>query len=918
MGTFKFYTRLLKLQSINMRNIALSCIPALLLTNLTMSQNPNSLSVNPSLLTHEWAAKWIAVPGEPADDYGIYLFRKLLDLETVPENFVVHVSADNRYKLYVNNSPVSTGPARGDLFYWNYETVDLAPYLTAGRNILAAKVWNEGAFKPEAQISWRTGFIMQGDTSAEETVNTGNTWKCIRDDSYRPLEASGIFGYYVAGPGEFIDMKKHIKGWRKADFDDTAWKRATPAHWRSGSPKGLRDASGWMLVPSTIPQMERTVQRLKRTREASGIDVPASFPASTTIVDIPENTKATLLLDNGSLTNAYITLQFSRGRDSTVSLKYAEALYIPANSTGNDGSGDSGPTRLAGKGNRNEVNGKIFLGREDRLISDGTPHQVFTSLYWRTYRYILLTVETKEDPLFIEDIYGTFTGYPFELNSDFHSDQESLKKILEIGWRTARLCAMETYMDCPYYEQLQYIGDTRIQAMVSLYNSGDDRLVRNALNQIDHSRIAEGLTLSRYPTSSPQIIPTFSLWYIGMLHDYWMYGSDSRFVKEKISGTRQILEFFQKRQQSDGLLKNVPYWDFTDWVVNRPGWQTGVPPIGRSGNSSVLDLQLLLAYRTAAELERNLGMEAYAQLYNEQADSLEQAIHDKYWDEANGMFADTTEKNTFSQHANSLAILAGLASGHEAVQIAEKIMADSSLAPASIYFKYYLHRALIKAGFGNDYLKWLGKWHENIAMGMTTWAEDYDVNAARSDCHAWGSSPNIELYRTVLGIDSGAAGFSEARIEPHLGPLKKAGGEIPHSQGTISVDYELKEGKWIIEIRLPGTLTGSFIWEGKTYSLKAGLNKMALYGRHKKETERWTEEYQAAVYRHNIAMIENMPFVQGTTPWILKDFRSPRRPLPGIQDYWNRKGLLSEKGERKLAWKVLNAFYKKIKSGEGN
>ena len=78
---------------------------------------------------------------------------------------------------------------------------------------------------------------------------------------------------------------------------------------------------------------------------------------------------------------------------------------------------------------------------------------------------------------------------------------------------------IETYMDCPYYEQLQYIGDTRIQAMISFYNSGDDRLVRNAINLMDHSRISEGITLSRHPSYSPQLIPTFSLWYIGMLHD---------------------------------------------------------------------------------------------------------------------------------------------------------------------------------------------------------------------------------------------------------------------------------------------------------------------------------------------------------------------------------------------------------------
>jgi hypothetical protein len=364
--------------------------------------------------------------------------------------------------------------------------------------------------------------------------------------------------------------------------------------------------------------------------------------------------------------------------------------------------------------------------------------------------------------------------------------------------------------------------------LVSLYNSGDDRLVRNALNQMDHSRIAEGLTLSRNPTSSPQIIPTFSLWYIGMLHDYWMYGRDSDFIKEKIPGTRQVLEFFRRYQQPDGSLKGVPYWNFTDWVVGRPDWIRGVAPIGRGGTSSVLDFQLLLAFQTAAELETKLGMEAYAQLYGKQATQLVQMIRRKYWDERKSLFADTPEKTSFSQHANALAILTGLAQGKEAADLAKKILKDKSLAPASIYFKYYLHQALIKAGLGNDYLQWLDKWRENISMGLTTWAENYDVGNSRSDCHAWGSSPNIELFRTVLGIDTDAPGFARVKIEPRLGDLRKAGGEIPHPQGKIAVAYEFKEGKWNIKIELPGNLPGTLIWHDRKYPLKSGFNELAF------------------------------------------------------------------------------------------
>jgi beta-glucuronidase len=84
----------------------------------------------------------------------------------------------------------------------------------------------------------------------------------------------------------------------------------------------------------------------------------------------------------------------------------------------------------------------------------------------------------------------------------------------------------------------------------------------------------------------------------------------------------------------------------------------------------------------------------------------------------------------------------------------------------------------------------------------------------------------------------------------------------------------------------------------------------ALYGEHGDASHRWTEEYQAEVYRYNLAMLDHFDSLRGMSPWILMDFRSPRRPLPGIQDFWNRKGLLSEKGERKQAWFALRDYYR--------
>jgi len=83
----------------------------------------------------------------------------------------------------------------------------------------------------------------------------------------------------------------------------------------------------------------------------------------------------------------------------------------------------------------------------------------------------------------------------------------------------------------------------------------------------------------------------------------------------------------------------------------------------------------------------------------------------------------------------------------------------------------------------------------------------------------------------------------------------------------------------------------------------------ALQGYHGDRLTRWTEEFQANVYRHQLEMLERIPFLRGTSPWILTDFRSPRRPLPVIQDYWNRKGLISDRGVKKQAFYVLRDFY---------
>src|SRR5260370_17118041 len=97
-------------------------------------------------------------------------------------------------------------------------------------------------------------------------------------------------------------------------------------------------------------------------------------------------------------------------------------------------------------------------------------------------------------------------------------------------------------MDTPYWERLQYVGDTRIHALIPYTVAGDDRLARQAIQAINDSRLPDGITQSRYPSSLPQYIPTFSLLWVGMVHDFWLYRNDPEFVPPHLPATPPALD----------------------------------------------------------------------------------------------------------------------------------------------------------------------------------------------------------------------------------------------------------------------------------------------------------------------------------------------------------------------------------------
>lgn len=765
----------------------------------------------PWLSEKRWNAQWINDPSSSAYDYGVYFFRKSIDLESVPETYVVNVSADNGYKLYVNGTELCNGPARGDLDHWFYETVDIAPYLKSGRNTVAAAVWNFGEGTAGAQITWKTGFVLQENAAGKAPLNTNGSWKVIRSQAYSPIfypETS-----YDVGTFEDIDASKYPWGWKECDFDDSSWNDAREIS--QAQPYGLGVRYHWVMQPRGIPLMENTPTRLARVRRISGAGLPpAGWLEGKSAWRIPAGSKLSVLLDNDVETSAYLELLTSGGRGSSIKLTYAEALY-----------------KNGKKGNRNEIDGYEIRGYHDVLRPDGGSKRIFKTLWFRAYRYIQLDIETAGEELVIDDIRSYFRSFPYKERAWFHSDDPQLEKIWEVGWRTARLCAHDAFFDCPYWEQLQYANDTRIQSLISLYVTGDDRLVRRAIEHFDWSRGAEGLTSSRYPTRTRQIIPPVSLYWINQIHDYWMICNDNDFVRERIPGINTVLEWFVNHlDKSTGMMGPVPHWAFIDWAVEWPrkaGYPSGgVPPGAIGGGSSIITLQLLYTLRQAVEMFDVFGYAELADRYRPYLSSLGPATVKLCWNADRGLMADDIEASSYSQHSNIWAVLSDAIPQSQQPALYDKIKNDGSLIQGTFFYRFYLIQAMKKLGMEQDYLSLIQPWRDMLSMGLTTFAETPEPT--RSDCHAWASSPNYDLIATVAGIEPSSPNFKSVRIRPSLGSLTEIDAACPHYLGLVRLKVKKGRRTSDIQAELPKGLGGTLEWGGESFELSEGTNNFRL------------------------------------------------------------------------------------------
>ena len=780
-------------------------------------------------------ADWIWHPALSDHEPAFLCFRLSFEVKTGDPELEIHFSCDQYAELSIDGRLFARGPEASGIESYSFSSFRLKN-LSPGTHQLKVFAWWLGTEKSAAPLARETlgpGFILGAAGGFSERMNTGSgPWEVAHLSSHRIDTARMYEPSFGIGGGLHLDTRK--SSFSSPDYHPA--RISEPAmevnRWGNASRRySLRPASlpEQHLRPCTPGRVCAVVDDFIKSNLQEGSltpfssadlqhpDIPVwqSLWHSKTPLEIPPNQCVSVLIDLEEYFCAYPEITFSGGADSELTWEWAEALRLLDPETTNN-------NLLPGyqKGNRNELIGKGFLGISDTFFCNGDALSVLRPHWWRSGRYCLLRVRTAHSPLILNGLQILETRYPLEVTGSFTSDQDAtLDPIKQLCLRGLEMCMHETYIDCPHYEQLMYVFDTRLQILCTFALSSDTRLAKRAIELFDLSRRRfGGPTCSRFPTSANQFIPLFSLCWTWMIRDYLYWQGEPEWLRRFIPGARAVHDWFEQFENSGGFLEALPGRMFGDCS---PDWPCGALPGAETGVSAVFNLIYVHSLKSMADLEQQIGDPLRVPALMQKAERIQQQLRKKFWDAERGVFLDDA-RGALSQHAQIWAILSGTLTGMEATNALNLSLEDPAFAKVSYMQSSHLFDALVATGQGGRILTELSPWSKMVAIGARTGFEREDPS--RSDCHGWSSHPLYHFQASLMGIQPAAPEFSKVRIAPQPGSLTRATAILPHPQGEITVNLSINNTLCEAAIKLPGTCTGIFHWQGTDYPLSSGLS----------------------------------------------------------------------------------------------
>lgn len=712
-------------------------------------------------------AKWISaspVHGETA----LYIFKKTFRLEKEAKAFSVRISADTAYRLFINGREISQGPCIGSFFYKHFEDVSCAEAAVVGENeilvqVVYATTTQHFSSSPRegAPALYFEGRIETEDGRTE--IASDESFSVFRVKNHRFVNRGEILPgvapfEIVEGDAEYEPLSTNVLYLPKHAL-----------HYISRG--GVKEK--YPLKPRWIPALalreKKPMRVVKEYEDAQG--------------------SLNLILDPGRYTTDNLRFEYEAEKGTEIRIYYAECALM----RGADGT--------LFKGVRDDIeNGEVASDAFDLLIASGK-EQIFEPFRFRVFRFIRVCFSKK--PRDFRAFSARYT-YDYDANAtnggvgSFECSDERFNRMWQISKNTLECVSHDTLVDCPFYEQAQYVGDGYYSSLYAWRFSNDSQMQKKLLTETAHSQQEDGQVLTTYPNSRDrhQILHQSNTYFIHLMREYLRYTGDTDFVHSMTGVCDRILGFFEGTLDENGLVKPTYGWRFLDWIKE---WENGVPDGGTEAPMTVYSLFYAAALKDMAEVCEACGRHGLASEYRERYAEMIARVRALCYNEEKGLYVDVLGYEEYSEHPTFWAILAGACEGEAARDLIERTLTTEGVKRCGFPKNLFMLRAMEKAGCYEEFApQILSRWYGMLENHSTTWCEDPVFQ--RSECHGWGSVPAYEFSAMVLGVYPIENGFQRVRIKPTPLHLSFANGRVPTPFGYIDVAWRREGETFHIEV----------------------------------------------------------------------------------------------------------------------
>lgn len=760
-----------------------------------------------------------SVTDEPGEQTYV-AFRKKFTLDNPISKTELEIFADSRYMLWINGQYVLRGPCRFNPKRPEYDVVSVDSYLRQGENCIVVLVHHYGDVTNGRIMRHIPGLGICLRNRGKEVLKSDTSWKYSNHTRYTLAPES-----WNTIPDR-IDGRIDNEEWMHNDFDDSHWSRTIPV-----------DGSAWgKMFPREIPLASETV-----------LDNLTILPSKEKLLEkLPLSLKEgeEAIVDYGTMAAVYTDITLDADENSLLTMNY-------------------GLRYKEGKVNEMFGSGNHYITRQ------GLQHFITTDQWISHY----MVIKCVRGNITLNELKLVNRSYPFKRLGSFVSNDDFLNRFWQMAVKTIEVTADDAY-GTDARERNEWTQDcskpsfqTSRVALTST-NKVDAKLLKNLLRHGAQSQLPDGNMLGTFPTDRGPadchyIIEDYSCQWFEALKNYYELTGDKAFVEEMWGTLTAQMNKFISQITPRGLLFAREYCSFDN------------PMAYIHCEGATLNAFFYEALRASQYLAHEINRKEEENRYRTLADKLYQAFNQALWNEEAGAYNAAWEGDKCydpTVHSQMIPLVYGLVpkerekssqkffldnyknKGSKCCCVnerAEEMIAQKSgiEMPIEYFWVLKLLYSLDEKKYDEEALDEIRRrWNYmvNLQSDAGTLSEGFvkaDGSGTEESCHNYGSTPAYYLSSYVLGVRSYGSVFEEKLlIEPRLGDLTHAKGEVVTEYGVVPVFWEKKHDTLFFNFSLPEGVTGKLhlplpavnykvILNGKTYTSESKNKKMSTEGR---------------------------------------------------------------------------------------